>query len=67
MVVWTVFGIAFFGIGVKTDLFSPMATAEFSKFPDILSAVLSQHRHLGFEMAQLEFHHPTGFVRSDAS
>ena len=34
-----------------------MATAEFSKFADILSAALSQHHLLGFELAQLEFHH----------
>ena len=30
---------------------------EFSKFADILSAPLSQHRLLGFAIAQLEFHH----------
>ena len=34
-----------------------MATAEFSKFAGILSVALSQHRLLGFEIAQLEFHH----------
>ena len=34
-----------------------MATDEFSKFADILSAALSQHHVLGFEIAQLEFHH----------
>ena len=33
-----------------------MATAEFSKFVGILSAALSQHHLLGFEIAQLEFH-----------
>ena len=33
-----------------------MATAEFSKFAGILSAALSQHHFLGFEIAQLEFH-----------
>ena len=27
-----------FGIGTKTDIFSPVATAEFSKFAGILSA-----------------------------
>ena len=32
-----------------------MATAEFSKFAGILSATLSQHHLLGFEIAQLEF------------
>ena len=36
---------------------SPVATAEFSKFAGILSAALSQHHLLGFEIAQLEFHH----------
>ena len=30
---------------------------EFSKFSGILSAALSQHHLLGFEIAQLEFHH----------
>ena len=32
-----------------------MATAELSKFAGILSAALSQHYLLGFEIAQLEF------------
>ena len=41
---------------MKTDLFSPVATAEFSKFAGILSAALSQHHLLGFEIAQLGFH-----------
>ena len=50
--------LPFFGIGMKTDLSSPVATAEFSKFAGILSAALSQHHLLGFEIAQLEFHHP---------
>ena len=49
--------LPFFGIGMKTDLFSPVATAEFSKCVGILSAALSQHRLPGFEIAQLEFHH----------
>ena len=52
---------------MKTDLSSPVATAEFSKFAGILSAALSQHHPLGFEIAQLEFHHPSSFVPSDAS
>ena len=36
-----------------------MATAEFSsnEFAGILSAALSQHHLLVFEIAQLEFHH----------
>ena len=48
--------LLFFGIGMKTDLLSSVATAEFSKFAGILSAALSQHHLLGFEIAQLEFH-----------
>ena len=49
--------LPFFGIGMKTDLSNPVATAEFSRFTDILNAALSQHHLLGFEIAQLEFHH----------
>ena len=50
--------LPFFGIGMKTDFSSPVATAEFSKFAGILSAVaLSQHHLLGFGIAQLQFHH----------
>ena len=48
--------LPFFGIGMKTDLFQ-VATAEFSKFAGILNAAHSQHHPLGFEIAQLEFHH----------
>jgi len=39
---------------MKTDLFSPVATDEFSKFAGILRAALSQHHLLGFEIAQLK-------------
>ena len=46
--------LPFFGIGMKTALFRPVATAEFSKFAGILSAALSQHHLSGFEIAQLE-------------
>ena len=49
--------LPFFGIGMKTDLSSPVATAESSKFAGLLSAALSQHHLLGFEIAQLEFYH----------
>ena len=35
--------LLFFGIGVKTDVFYPVATAEFSKFAGIVSAAFSQH------------------------
>ena len=49
--------LPFLGIGMKTDLSSPVIIAEFSTFVGILSAALSQHHLLGFEIAQLEFHH----------
>ena len=53
-VVWTFFGIAFFGIIMglewKVTFTSSVATAAFSKFE-----TLSQHHLLGFERAQLEF------------
>ena len=39
-----------------------MATVEFSKFAGILNEALSQHHLLGFEIAQLEFHHLALFV-----
>ena len=52
---------------MKTDFPSPVATAEFSKFVGILSAALSQHHPLGFEIAQLEFFTSTSFACSDAS
>ena len=45
------------GLEWKLTFSRPMATAEFSKFAGILSAALSQHHLLGFEIAQLEFHH----------
>ena len=57
VVVWHSLALPFFGIGMKTDLSSPVATTELSKFADILHAALSQHYLLGFEIAQLEFHH----------
>ena len=40
---------------MKTDLFGPVANAEFSKFADILSATFSQNHLSGFGIAQLEF------------
>ena len=49
--------LPFIGIGMKTDFSSPVDTAEFCKLAGILSAALSQHHLLGFEIAQLEFHH----------
>ena len=44
------------GLERKPTFSSPVATAEFSKFADILSAALLQHYVLGFEIAQLEFY-----------
>ena len=49
--------LLFFGVGMKTDLFSLVVTAEFSKFAGILSAALSQHHLLEFEIVQMEFCH----------
>ena len=58
-VVWAFFGIAFLWDWNENWPVPvlPVATAEFSKFAGILSAALSQHHLLGFEMAQLEFYH----------
>ena len=43
------------GLEWKVTFFSPLATAEFSKFAGILSAALSLHHPSEFEGAQLEF------------
>ena len=56
-VVWTFFGIAFWDWNENWPFSGLVATADFSKFAGILSAALSQHHLLGFEIAQLEFHH----------
>ena len=53
------------GLEWKLTFSSPVATAEFSKFAGILSAVLSQHHLLGFEIAQLNSLTSTGFAHSD--
>ena len=45
------------GLEWKLTFSSPVATAVFSTFAGILNAALSQHHLLGFEIAQLEFHH----------
>ena len=66
-VVWAFFGIAFLWVEWKLTFSSPVATAEFSKFAGILSAALSQHHLLGFEIAQRNSITSTSFVRSDAS
>ena len=51
---------------MKMTFSNPVATAEFSKFAGLLSAALSQHHLLGFEIAQLEFYH-LHYFPSDAS
>ena len=51
VVVWTYFGIAFLWHWDENWLFPTVVTAEFSKFVYILSAALSQHHPLGFEIA----------------
>ena len=45
------------GLERKLTFSSPVVTTEFSKFAGMLSEALSQHLLLGFEIAQLEFHH----------
>ena len=47
-IIWEFFGIAFLWLEWKRTFSSPVATAEFSKFPGILSAALSQHHLSGF-------------------
>ena len=56
-VVWAFFGIAFLCDWYENMLSSPVATAEFSKFAGMLSAALSQHHLLEYEIAQLKFPH----------
>ena len=57
--VWAFFSIAFLSLGLewKLTFSSPSAIAESSKFAGILSGALSQKQRLGFEIAQMEFHH----------
>ena len=47
----------FGGLEWKLTFSYTVATGEFSKFAGMLSAALSQHHLVGFEIAQLEFHH----------
>ena len=61
VVVWAFFGIAFLRDWNENWPFSSSVATEFSKFAGILSAALSQHHLLGFEIAQMEFH-STSFV-----
>ena len=52
MVVEHSLALPFFGIGMKLTFSSLVATAEFSNLAGILSAALSQHHLLEFEIAQ---------------
>ena len=45
------------GLEWKLTFASPVATTEFSRFAGILSAAISQHHLLWFEIAQVEFHY----------
>ena len=56
-VVWTFSGITFLWDWNENWSFPVLWPLKFSKFSGILSAALSQHHLLGFEIAQLEFHH----------
>jgi len=49
--------MSFFEIGMQTDLFQFCDHADFSIFTGILTAEFLQHDFLGFELAQLKFHH----------
>jgi len=58
VVVWAFFWHCLsLGLEWKVPFSNPVATAEFSKFAGMLSATLSQHHLLGFEIAQLKFYH----------
>ena len=56
-VVWILWHCLSLGLEWKLTFSSPVATAEFSKFADTLSAAVSQTHLLGCEIPQLAFHH----------
>ena len=57
-VVWAFFGIAFLWDWNENWPFPVLwPLQKFSRFAGMLSVALSQHHLLGFETAQLEFHH----------
>ena len=57
VVVWAFLALPCFGIEMKTDLFQSWGHCWVFQYAGILRATLSQHHLLGFETAQLEFHH----------
>ena len=69
VVVWAFFGIAFLWDWNENWPFPVLWPL--LNFPNFLayklSAIVSQNHLLGFEIAQLEFHHSTNVVRSDVS
>ena len=56
-VIWSFLGIALLWDWNETDLSQSCGHCWVFQFADILNAPLSQHYLLGFEIAQLEFHH----------
>ena len=56
-VVWTFFGIAFLWDWNENYPFPILWPLPSFQFVGLLNATLSQHHLLGFEIAQLEFHH----------
>ena len=59
--------LSFFEIGMKTDLFQSCDHCLVFQFAGILSAALSQHHLLGFEIAQWNSITSISFVHSDSS
>ena len=57
IIVWTLFDIAFLWDWNENWPFPVCGHCWVFQFAGILSAALSQHHLLGFEIAQLEFHH----------
>ena len=57
VVVWAFLGIAFLWDWMETDLFQSCGHCWVSKFAGILSAAISHHHLLWFEVGQLELHH----------
>ena len=57
VVVWTVFGIASFGIRMKTDLFQSCGHCWVFWVCWYIECSTLKHHLLGFEIGQMEFHH----------
>jgi len=59
--------LPFFNIVVKVTFSSPVATADFYQFADILSANFLKHQLLGFEIAHWNSVNTISCVHSNAS